>query len=216
MREPFALCRKAFATPLGALEPDVEAIDRVAEACSFDAYADQFNHKREHSLEFQAVFLKHVLGDRKARIVPVLAGIGRHQARGTDPSDDRDVRSFLEALQGLVASRPGRTMLVAGADFAHVGPRFGDEKAYGDRERETLERTDRASLACAEARDARAFWSDVARDLDSRRVCGLAPIYTLLEALPGGVQGETLHYEQTVDDEDGSIVSHAAVAFYAA
>jgi hypothetical protein len=28
------------------------------------------------------------------------------------------------------------------------------------------------------------------------------------------VVGETLHYEQTVDDEDGSIVSHAAVAFF--
>ena len=55
MREPFALCRKAFATPLGAAEADLESIDALAEhADGFDPYADQFNHKREHSLEFQA------------------------------------------------------------------------------------------------------------------------------------------------------------------
>jgi hypothetical protein len=32
--------------------------------------------------------------------------------------------------------------------------------------------------------------------------------------LSSGVHGRVLHYEQTVDAEDGSIVSHAAVGFY--
>src|SRR5579859_8132468 len=65
MREPFALCRKAFETPLGTVEADVSRIDALAaRAEGFDPYADQFNHKREHSLEFQAVFLKALLGDR--------------------------------------------------------------------------------------------------------------------------------------------------------
>ncbi|MDB4937721.1 MAG: putative phosphomevalonate decarboxylase, partial [Labilithrix sp.] len=62
MREPFALCRKAFDTPLGRMEADKDSIDTIAAACDFDPYADQFNHKREHSLEFQAVFLRHLLG----------------------------------------------------------------------------------------------------------------------------------------------------------
>jgi hypothetical protein len=31
----------------------------------------------------------------------------------------------------------------------------------------------------------------------------------------GATTGRVLHYEQTVDGEDGSIVSHAAVGFYA-
>ena len=57
-------------------------------------------------------------------------------------------------------------------------------------------------------------------------MCGLAPIYSMLRTLPGGAGGarsggggagaasELLHYEQTVDADDGSIVSHAALAFF--
>jgi hypothetical protein len=54
----------------------------------------------------------------------------------------------------------------------------------------------------------------VSRDRDARRVCGLAPIWSLLQSVSGGVRGRVLHYEQTVDAEDGSIVSHAALGFY--
>ncbi len=227
MKEPFALCRKSFDTPLGAMEADLEAIDALAATARFDPYADELNHKREHSLEFQAVFLRHVLGTRRARIVPILAGLGRHQARGTNPASDPTATAFLESIRELVASRPGRVVLVAGADLAHVGPRFGDARPYGVAERDALAKADHASLDRALSRDAADFWSDVARDLDTRRVCGLAPIYSLLQTLPGAAsspssitsrqprEASLLHYEQTVDPNEGSIVSHAAVAFYA-
>jgi len=248
MREPFALCRKSFDTPLGTVSADLEAIDHLAAAARFDPYADQFNHKREHSLEFQVVFLKHLLGDKPVRIVPVLAGLGEHQANGGDPTEDADVEAFLEAVRALVESRRGRVVLIAGADLAHVGPRFGDRHPMNERERADLEKADRESLARAAARDPSAFWQDVARDLDTRRVCGLAPIYALLKSLPakaapietkvhasnghakparenghaggGSTNGkltahaEILHYEQTVDKDDGSIVSHAGLAFF--
>ena len=213
MRQPFALCRKGFATPLGTMEPDLGAIDALAQAAPFDAYADQFNHKREHSLEFQVVFLKHLLGERPAKIVPVLAGLGEHQARGTDPSRDAAVEKLLGALRAIVETRGGRAILVAGADLAHVGPRFGDERPTGE-ELELLDATDRASLTHAVATDAPAFWEHVARDLDTRRVCGLGPIYSLLRALPKGARGDLLHYEQTVDKDDGSVVSHAALGYF--
>jgi AmmeMemoRadiSam system protein B len=216
MREPFALCRKAFATPLGAVEADHEAIDALAaRADGFDPYADQFNHKREHSLEFQAVFLRHLLAGRPIRIVPVLAGLGAQQVSGEDPDRDARVARFVDGVRELVESRPGRVVVVAGADMAHVGPRFGDEAAFDAEQRATLERADRGSLERATAVDAGAFWADVAKDLDARRVCGLAPIWSLLRSLPGGARGQVLHYEQTVDADDGSIVSHAAVGFYA-
>lgn len=216
MHEPFALCRKAFETPLGSVEADVEAIDAIAErADGFDPYADQFNHKREHSLEFQVVFLRHVLGARPFRIVPILAGLGRHQSTGEDPAGDARVARFVAGVRELVESRPGRVVVVAGADLAHVGPRFGDEVPYDAAKRAALEAADRGSLERAVAADAGAFWADVARDLDERRVCGLAPIWSLLRALPAGARGQVLHYEQTIDAEDGSIVSHAALGFSA-
>jgi AmmeMemoRadiSam system protein B len=215
MREPFALCRKAFDTPFGAVEADDASVDRVAErADGFDPYADQFNHKREHSLEFQVVFLRAILRDRPFRIVPILAGLGSQQATGDDPGKDARVTRFLDGVRALVDERPGRVVIVAGADLAHVGPRFGDAHAYDAPRRADLERTDRESLELATNVDAAGFWSHVAGDLDERRVCGLAPIWSLLRSLAGGSRGRLLHYEQTIDGEDGSIVSHAAVGFY--
>jgi AmmeMemoRadiSam system protein B len=215
MRQPFALCRKAFDTPFGAVPCDEAAIDRIVQASPFDAYSDLLNHKREHSIEFQVVFLKHLLGDRPARIIPVLAGLGQAQASGRDPALDAQVTRFLGAVRDEVEAGGRRVVVVAGADLAHVGPRFGDSEPFDEGARARLAAADRGSLARAAEADAGAFWSDVARDLETRRVCGLAPVYSLLRTLPAGARGELLHYEQTVDGEDGSIVSHAAMGFYA-
>jgi len=217
MREPFALCRKGFDTPFGLAPADTDAIDSLAAcAAGFDPYADQFNHKREHSLEFQVVFLKHLLKQRDFRIVPVLAGLGLQQSTGVDPDADPRVTRFLDGMRALVESRAGRIVVVAGADLAHVGPRFGDEVAYGHEQRAHLGHADRASLDRATSLDAKGFWAHVAGDLESRRVCGLAPIWSLLSVLkPTAATGRVLHYEQTVDKTDGSNVSHAAVGFYA-
>jgi hypothetical protein len=215
MREPFALCRKAFETPLGAMEADEDAIDTIAQAAGFDVYADLLNHKREHSIEFQVLFLKHVLGKRPARIVPILAGLGDPQARRADPARDARSMRFLDAVRGVIEGLGGRAVVVAGADMAHVGPRFGDRSPYDARARGRLAETDRESLARAALGDAPGFWAHVAEDLDTRRVCGLAPIYSLLHAMPRAARGELLHYEQTIDADDGSIVSHAALGFYA-
>jgi MEMO1 family protein len=217
MRAPFALCRKAFDTPLGPALADTSSVDTLAAAADgFDPYSDQFNHKREHSLEFQVVFLKHVLKGRDFRIVPVLAGLGAAQASRRDPSDDARVARFVEGVRAILDARPGRTLIVAGADLAHIGPRFGDAKAYGEDQRIALEQTDRTSLAHASGLDAAGFWAHVSADLDQRRVCGLAPIWALLSSIRGSrAQGRLLHYEQTVDKGDGSIVSHAALGFFA-
>jgi hypothetical protein len=214
MREPFALLRKGYDTPQGVMAVDEAAVDALAAASDFDPWYDRLNHKREHSLEFQAVFLRHVLGDRPARIVPILAGLGEHQIRGTQPGRDKKVAKFLDAVRGLVCETPGKVIVVAGADLAHVGPRFGDPSAFDAEQRSALEVTDRASLERAIRRTSTDFWSHVAADLETRRVCGLAPIFSMLEVLPEKAEGEILHYEQNIDEDDGSIVSHAAVGFY--
>ena len=214
MREPFALCRKAFDTPFGPVDADTEAIDQIAEQASFDAFADVFNHKREHSLEFQAVFVRHLVGARKVRIIPVLCGIGDSQRTGLSPEEDSRVEKFLGALGAIVDQNAARTVVIAGADLAHVGPRFGDPAPYDEADREDLARIDRESLDLAAAGSHRDFFSQVQADLETRRVCGLGPIYSLLRLLPTGSRGELGHYEQTIDPEEGSIVSHAAMAFY--
>ena len=215
MREPFALCRKAFDTPFGPLECDAGAVDAIAQSSPFDPFADLFNHKREHSLEFQAVFVKHLVGGRKVRIVPILCGLGESQRTGVSPEKDERAEAFLRAVRAVVARSPERTVVIAGADLAHVGPRFGDPAAYDENQQKELEKVDRTSLDLAMAGRHGEFFRQVQSDLDTRRVCGLGPIYALLRTMPDGCRGELLHYEQTVDAEEGSIVSHAAMAFWA-
>jgi hypothetical protein len=214
MREPFALCRKAFATPLGNVEVDEGAVDAIAARSPFDPFTDVFNHKREHSLEFQAVFVKHLVGEKPVRIIPILCGIGENQRTGRCPEEDARAEPFLNAVRAIVEKHAHRTVVIAGADLAHVGPRFGDPAPYDASQRQKLERTDRASLELAAAKAHRDFFFQVQSDLDSRRVCGLGPIYALLRALPDGCHGRLEHYEQTIDPQEGSIVSHAAMAFY--
>jgi hypothetical protein len=216
MRRPFAVCAKAFATPLGELSPDRPALDALAAQTRFDLREDEYLHKGEHSLEFQAVFLRHALGPRAAaaRIVPVLCGLGEAQASGRDPALDPDAESFLVALRRLVEARAGRVLVIAGADLAHVGPRFGDARPLDERGRERLAARDRESLDLALAGDARGFFRHVAADLATRRVCGLGPIYTMLRVLGAG-RSERLHYDQHVDPDEGSIVSHAALVYTA-
>ncbi len=214
MRESFALCNKDFDTPLGAIEVDKGAIDAIAARASFDPFTDVFNHKREHSLEFQAVFVKHLVGERSVRIVPILCGIGDSQRTGRCPDEDPHAEAFLRAIAAVVERRAARTVVIAGADLAHVGPRFGDGAPYGEDERNELERADRHTLALAACGAHRDFFFQVQRDLETRRVCGLGPIYALLRVLPAGCVGKLAHYEQTVDSQEGSIVSHAAMAFY--
>ncbi len=209
MREPFALLRKGFDTPLGPVPCDTAHIDQIAAAADFDVYRDRLNHKREHSIEFQAVFLRHIMGERPFRIIPILAGLGDNQQSGKDPATSKSVEKLLSAVQRVVEDTSA--IVVAGADLAHVGPRFGDPRPYDKGHRKTLDEIDHTSLDHALSGDASAFWAHVSGDLETRRVCGLGPIYSLLR-VAGACKGELLHYEQTVDPEEGSIVSHAAVA----
>ncbi|WP_438020884.1 AmmeMemoRadiSam system protein B [Sorangium sp. So ce315] len=214
MRRPYAVCEKTFATPLGPLDPDREMIAELAAASRFDVHEDQYLHKNEHSIEFQAVFVRHLLGDRAARIVPILCGLSDCQARRRDPAQDDGAESFLKALGDALATRRDRILVIAGADLAHVGPRFGDRAPLDERQRMALRERDLASIERATSIDPPGFFADVAQDLGTRRVCGLGPIYTLLRALPSSSRGEMLHYEQCIDPEEGSIVSHTSLGFY--
>lgn len=210
MKRPFAFCSKAFDTPLGAVAVDAEALAKLTASVRFDPYADELAHKREHSIEFQVVCLRHAFGDRPLRIVPILAGLGEEQVRGKEPGYE----GLFDALGELAAD--GRTLFVAGADLAHVGPRFGDATALDTEAREALRQEDLTSMSLAAEKDAGGFWEQVSRDLDTRRVCGLGPMYALLRTLgQRGGPGELLHYEQNIDPDEGSIVSFAAMGFYA-
>jgi AmmeMemoRadiSam system protein B len=215
MGPPFTLTHKHYDTPLGTVPTDselVQALEDAPELRTARLRKDELHHRSEHSIEFTAVLLRHALGPaRTFHMLPVLCGsLHRHLRAGSEPAADPIVSAFHRVLAERVVGR--RVCYVAAADLAHVGPRFGDAHPYGVAERTALARADETLLALCQRGDARAFFAEVGRDGDARRVCGVAPIYHTLR-LCGATNGELLSYEQcAADDDHGSVVSIAALA----
>ena len=212
MEHPFALTRKDYASPLGDVPVDRDFVDALAKRARQDCFGSELAHRVEHSIELQAVFLRHLYADRgDVSIVPVLASFA-HEAmhRGQRPDDDARVPRFLEALAETIAASRRRVALIAGADLAHVGPRFGDPEPVGAPELARIEREDVAMLESVAAGDPQAFFESVASDGDRRRICGYSPIYALLRSLRGA-SGSVKRYGQWPDPN--GVVSFASVVF---
>jgi MEMO1 family protein len=212
MEHPFALTRKDYAGPMGDVPVDRDFVDVLARRARQDCFGSELAHRVEHSIELQAVFLRYLYADRRDfSIVPVLTSFA-HEAmhQGQRPDDDTRVPRFLEALAETIAASGRRVALIAGADLAHMGPRFGDGEPVGAPELARIEREDGVMLETVAAVDPDAFFDSVARDGDRRRICGYSPIYALLRALGGG-SGQVTRYGQWPDPN--GMVSFASVVF---
>jgi MEMO1 family protein len=211
MADPFAITLKPYQTPLGDVAVDREFSAELGRRYRDDLFASEVAHRNEHSIEFQAVVLRHVLGARPFSIVPVLASF-LHEAvwTGGDPERDRRVPRFLDALLETMAASRRKICLIAGVDLAHVGPRFGDPEPNTEQFLDEIASADLRMLEEVAGGDPTAFYASIAYDGDRRRICGLSPIYTFLRALPG-VQGRLLRYGQWPDPQGA--VSFCAAAF---
>jgi AmmeMemoRadiSam system protein B len=212
MPDPFAITLKPYDTPLGAVPVDRDFYEALSRRAGQDLLASEPAHRAEHSIEFQAVMLQHLVAPRRAfTILPVLASY-LHEAMWTrgDPEADPRVPRFVDALRDTLAASSRRVCLIAGVDLAHVGPRFGDPEPNTTRSLALVERADRSMLDSVVAGDARGFLASVAFDQDARRICGLSPIYTLLRLFPE-TRGRLLRYTQWPDPEGA--VTFCAVSF---
>jgi AmmeMemoRadiSam system protein B len=209
---PFALTRKPYDTPLGPLAVDEEVVEALARRAPGEPFAAELAHRSEHSIEFQAVCLRYLGGRRgPVRIVPILASfVHECLARGRDPATEPAVAGVLDAITETMATVPRRYCLVAGADLAHVGPRFGDAEPVSPWRLARVEAEDRALLSLVTQVDPGGFFTSVKVDGDSRRTCGLSPIYALLATLPAG-RGRLLRYGQWPDPQ--GTVTYASVVF---
>ena len=210
MADPFAVTLKPYATPLGAVPVDREFHEELHRRYGHDLLASEAAHRSEHSVEFQVVMLRHLLGaKREFTILPVLASF-LHEAvwRRGDPEGDRRVPAFIDALLSTMAASSRKLCLIAGVDLAHVGPRFGDAERNTAASLDAVATADRGMLEAVTAGDPTAFYASVAHDGDARRICGLSPIYTFLRALPG-VEGRLVQYRQW-PDPDGAVTFCAA------
>jgi AmmeMemoRadiSam system protein B len=211
MDDLYALTRKHFETPLGQVACDTAFVDALAARLGEIAYRGELAHRDEHSIEFQALYLKHRFGGRPLKLVPILCG-GFHALldAGHTPREEPVFEALIAAVRDTAATLGGPTVYLAGVDFSHVGPRFGDP-AIDERMRAEIEARDREAIAAAGTGDADAWFASIAAHQDATRICGLAPVYAMLRC--ADVQeGRLMRYEQS-DEPDGSTVTIAAMAW---
>ena len=179
-----ALTKKTFKTPLGELPVDTEFVDEVANRCSCDFYTGEYTHKGEHSIEFQAVMLKYIFPDRNIKIIPVLvSSFDDFKKENKMPMEKKPVKEFIEAFRQAAGSLNNPPVFIAGVDFAHVGLSFGDTVPPSINRMNSLREDELESIKYIENMDADGFFKDVSAHQESRRVCGLAPLYVMMKCM---------------------------------
>jgi hypothetical protein len=208
---PFILTRKHFETPLGVMRTDQEIVDRIAAACPWDPYEGEILHRAEHSIELQVVMLARLYGTA-LRIVPILCGQLVPDPAQEHPDDAEGVASFLATCREVAASPENRVAVIAGADLAHVGRRFGDPFDISPAIVRKVEHRDREDLAFVTAADPSGFYRSVMKDGNVRRICGHGCIYAALKTVQGMVRrGEILDYGYAPDPAGGIVSFMSAV-----
>ena len=212
----FTLTRKHFKTPLGVAQTDQEYIDRLVKHYGGDLFQDELMaHMPEHSIELEVVFLQYLFeGKRPIRIVPLVVGSFEDAVNsGSAPAERQDVRRMVEALRAVERETKEPICTIISGDLAHIGPKFGDYIAVHESQLVHSREQDQAILRQAVAADPAGYFRVIAEESDRRRICGLPPTYTVLEALRPG-SGQLLHYDQYVHPRGHESVSFASVAFY--
>jgi MEMO1 family protein len=215
MKQRFALTEKGYDTPLGCAETDREFVRSLARKLPRDYFIDEFSHYSEHSIEFQAVCLKYVLQDKTDfKIVPILVGSFHDiYEQGKTAAEDHEIEAMVYGVTQTMREMRSSYCVIAGADLAHVGRRFGDTSGPTQDSLRMVEKDDREFLGWATAGDAEGVFRSIARDRDRHRVCGYPPIYMTLRCLEAP-RGQLLTYRQWADLESGAAVTYASVAFY--
>lgn len=217
--EKWGLTRKPYQTPLGTVETDQSFVDALVRRGGDSIEMEDYCHASEHSIEFQAVYLQHVLGDllpedERLRAVPILCGgLGESLYEGRLPEDNDQVRRFFDALSETAEERGDELVFVLGIDLAHIGRRYGDDlvaealqgplRAVQDRDRERLDRI--------AAGDARGYYELLRPNRDDLRWCGHGPLYAFLSTVEG-IEGRVLSYEQWNIDAQ-SVVTFTGMEF---
>lgn len=212
----YTLTDKDFETPLGIVAADKAAAQRLRELYGEKRLRGEYAHKLEHSVEFQVVFLKYLLGEKSDfTILPILCGSLHEELEAGDggPRQRAEVVEFCAALRKLIEESGRKVCVIAGVDLSHVGKKFGDANGVDDFRAELIRAGDLRMLETVAQRDPEAFFDHFRPDQNARNVDAVSAVYTMLSTLGGG-QAELLGYEQFREDATESLVSFASMALY--
>ncbi len=187
---------EAYATPLGNLPLDREALGRLRGRDGFGGPAAA--HGPEHSLEMHAIFLAAV--QPGVPLVPLLVGrLG----------DDASVRRPAEAVRSIL--EPGDRVVVS-CDFTHYGPRYG-YVPFRQRVTEGLDRLMEGAVEPLLRADLPGFTQHLRETGDT--ICGREPVRLLLALLPEGARGVRLAWDTSgrITGDHRNSVTYVTVAY---
>ena len=212
MGDLFSLTEKDFETPLGRVKNERAAVHKLMKAGQSLMADSDFAHKSEHSVEFQVLFLQHLLPEQSFTIIPVLCGpLTPCLPEYTRKAYVERTGPFLKALSEVLREGTQETLLVAGVDFSHIGPKFGHDAPATLLQNQSKTHDQNLLKALAEVK-AEEFWEESIRENDQFNVCGFSALACLLEVLPPS-RAQVLNYQLWHEQPTRSAVSFAAVAF---
>lgn len=183
----------AFDSPLGQAPVDDDAAGEILR--SPIAHDLPAAHRREHSLEMQLPFLRHLLPD--VPIVPILIGSQRRET----------IEALAEALAGAAARR--RVLLIASTDLSHYFD-AGAAAALDGRVQSLVERFEPRGLL-----DLFETYPEAERGRYVACGGGAAIAVMMAARLRGAVRGRVLKYAHSGEvsgDYDG-VVGYLAAGF---
>lgn len=219
-RSPWVMTRKAYQTPYGPMEVDESLYEEIGKALWYDPLEEEWVHAKEHSLEFQALWLKHIWMKNTPKWVPILCSAFENFTEAGAPSSVPSIEEAINKIGGILAERKKRgqkVLVLAGVDLAHIGRKFGDDLDITDEVKTKVEALDRKSLEDALKLEADPFFLAGAGQNAWRKICGLSATYTALRWIRalhanGSAKSRLLSYGQAPDPA-GGIVSFTSAIF---
>ncbi len=203
---PFSVLTKDIATPFGTVKNDRGGVFYLTNSKKLEIFPDHIAHKLEHSIEFQTLFLHHILKDGFV-VLPVLIGplpIFFHQKEV--------VENFAGAIAELIDES---TYIILAIDFCHLGLRYGDPFEVTEKHINMALDLDRKLMELTFSASEKEFL-DKAKEVAPMKVCGLSCLYlTSLILKKAGLSGNLkIYHQQAVPFGQGSIVSVASAGYY--
>jgi len=207
MGDGVVLAEHGFDTPMGRCSTDQDVTGRLDEILGRPLTIDQLDHVGEHSVQLQLPWIKYCFQD-----IPVVAALIPDPLTPMIEDDNQrvDVASFVTALQTVLESLGGQTLVVASSDLSHVGPQFGEPRPVDEQRRVDVERHDRDMMSKFIAGDAEEFVAAMKWNKNPTRWCSIGNMTALLMlAEPSDV--ELIDYRQAFDERGVALVSSAAI-----
>ncbi len=207
----FAVTDKDFETPLGVVPTD-RALASQLKTRLPQFFEEDLCHQAEHAIEFQLPFLQHLVGAKKPiTILPILTSFSASSLR--DEAVRQSVEEFLNALRRLLVESGRDYCVIAGAELAHLGMRYGDSAPPTDFSFHRSMQFDMEMLKPVEELKPDEFTAYIQKENDQRRISGFSPIYSLLRLIQAE-KGQVLRYDRGITDQYNSTVTYASMAFF--